>query len=357
MKIKHIYWFAPYDLTCPSTRYRGKLPLEYLERQKNISYSFVYPQKSVLYIFKFLKIYFSILFKRKNNSLIVIQKVITSRYYAWMLKILIRIHSRFTIYDIDDAEYYRTNPETLDFFMKHCETVMVSSDALKRYAQNFNENILFQTSPVPFHSHQKKQGNDVFTIGWVGDFGNGHEVSKSFSHKANLYQLFFPLFLKIEFPVKLILIGVKKEQDRQDILAFFKENSNIELEIPMDLNWAKDDWLYPKMTQFDIGIAPMLNHPFNQAKSAFKTKQYLSAGVPVIASDVGENRKFVLHQKNGLLASKPEEFMAMIRQFALMNDKEYQFYLNNTLVNHKEYSVQRYAERLIFFYAKKKKNR
>ena len=41
----------------------------------------------------------------------------------------------------------------------------------------------------------------------------------------------------------------------------------------------------------------MLNHPFNQAKSAFKAKQYLSCGIPVIASDVGENRKFVLNNK------------------------------------------------------------
>ena len=44
--IKHIYWFAPYNLNYPSTRYRGVLPLKYLS-ENNVTNDFVFPERSI----------------------------------------------------------------------------------------------------------------------------------------------------------------------------------------------------------------------------------------------------------------------------------------------------------------------
>ena len=187
----HIYWFAPYNLSCPSTRYRGKYPLDYLQNEKQISYDFVWPEKSAQAILNFLKLFLEILFFRKPNSLVVIQKIYTKRYYANLLKLLVWLRPENTLYDLDDAEYYRWPAETLNFFIKHCQYVQVGSQALLEYCLPLNPNVTLATSPVIAHEHRKSQKGRKPVLGWVGGFGNGREITRSFSHKTNLYQLFF----------------------------------------------------------------------------------------------------------------------------------------------------------------------
>jgi glycosyltransferase involved in cell wall biosynthesis len=41
------------------------------------------------------------------------------------------------------------------------------------------------------------------------------------------------------------------------------------------------------IAQFDVGIAPLTDHPFNRARSNVKLKEYASLGVPWLASPVG----------------------------------------------------------------------
>ena len=183
MTIKHIYWFAPYHLACPSTRYRGVYPLEFLHQNYNLTYDFFYPNRSLKGISQFMFLFFQCLFFRKKESVIVIQKVVTNKFYANLLKILVFFQKEKTIYDLDDAEYLRHPPKVLNYFIQHCQYVTVGSQALKDYSITMNENVTILTSPVIKHSSKKKQKNKLFTIGWVGDFGNGHKVSQSFSHK------------------------------------------------------------------------------------------------------------------------------------------------------------------------------
>ena len=147
MEIKHIYWFTHYNLLCPSSKYRGKYPTDYFTKSLNISCDFIYPEKSIKGIIRFLSIYFSVLFFRKKSSLIVIQKVCTNRSYAKALKLLVSIRRSNTLYDLDDAEYIRQPKETLEFFMRKCSSISVGSTELERYALKYNSNVFLQTSP------------------------------------------------------------------------------------------------------------------------------------------------------------------------------------------------------------------
>jgi glycosyltransferase involved in cell wall biosynthesis len=45
--------------------------------------------------------------------------------------------------------------------------------------------------------------------------------------------------------------------------------------------------LCDSIAQFDIGIAPISDHPFNRARSNVKVKEYASLGVPWLASPIG----------------------------------------------------------------------
>ncbi|MEZ4885716.1 MAG: glycosyltransferase [Chitinophagales bacterium] len=345
--IKHIYWFAHYHLDCPSTRYRGQLPLQYLAKNMGIEYDFIYPDRSANGLWKFFRVFFAALLFRKPNSLIVIQKICSNGWYAKALKLLISLRPKNTLYDIDDAEYLRQNSASLHFFLRNCEKVSVGSDALKEYCTPFNPNVFVLTSPVKNHTIRKTKRNKKIHIGWVGDFGNGKEISKAFSHKTSMFKLFFPELQKIQQPVKLSLIGVKNKTDIPEILNYFEQTPNVELVIPTHLDWQSDDWLYPEISKFDIGISPMVNHPFNRSKSAFKAKQYLSAGVPVLASDVGENNKFVKHRQNGFLCKEKGDFLSAIQQIIEMSDEKYFKMRDNALINREFYSIERYCKELL----------
>jgi glycosyltransferase involved in cell wall biosynthesis len=204
-----------------------------------------------------------------------------------------------------------------------------------------------QTSPVFKHSKRKTTRNKILTIGWVGDSGNGDNLSHPFSHKTSLFKLLFTALSKIDRPFKLILIGIKHPEDIEEIELFFKSHKNIQLEIPINLDWKHDSWVYSEIMKFDIGVSPMIDHPFNEAKSAFKAKQYLSCGVPVIASNVGENSRFVNDNLNGIICHSEEDFKNAINRFYVMTDSEYFKFSTNCLKEIDDYSIDTYCERLI----------
>lgn len=64
---------------------------------------------------------------------------------------------------------------------------------------------------------------------------------------------------------------------------------------------------YPQMLQFDIGLVPLNDIPFNHAKSNIKGLEYAASGIPFIASDVPEYR--LLHESGaGLIATSADEW-------------------------------------------------
>lgn len=64
---------------------------------------------------------------------------------------------------------------------------------------------------------------------------------------------------------------------------------------------------YADSLMFDIGIVPLNNIPFNQAKSNIKGLEYAASGIPFVASPLPEYR--LLHEDGvGLLADTPEEW-------------------------------------------------
>ena len=80
--------------------------------------------------------------------------------------------------------------------------------------------------------------------------------------------------------------------------------------------------------------------------SAFKAKQYLSVGIPTVASDVRENNKFVLH-KNGLLCNDDYSFATAITKIIEMNDKDYFDFSQDAIQNKEKYSMQSYCNNLL----------
>ena len=346
-KARHIYWFAHYNLSCPSVRYRGYYPLEYIRKHLGISYSFVYPQRNFKGFLKFLKIFMEVLFFRKKHSLIVIQKVHSQGFFSSLLKLLVWARPSDTLYDTDDADYIRYPTATLHYFLQHCAHVTVGSSPLATYAASFNARVEVLTTPVIEHTERKTKLSEKFTIGWVGDFGNNNPNAKGYAHRTAFYETLLPALLQLNFPVRLVLLGIKTSSDIPILKASVAQNPNIELFAPENLDWQQDDWVYPEITKFDIGVSPLTDHEFNRAKSAFRAKQYMSCGVPVIASGFGENLKFVKHNYNGLIATTPDDFYSAIVKFKNMPEVEYKQYCANALNAVSNFHIAEYARRLL----------
>lgn len=299
MDIKHIYWFAYFNLDEPSVRYRAKFPLQQLKEKHGITFSIVYPGYDFQNLGNFILTFFSVLFFRKRNSIIVFQKIHTNGIYATALKVLLFFRPQRTLYDLDDAEHTRRPAQTIHHFMKNCYACSAGSKSLVDYIRPFNTNILLLTSPVIDHGVTKTELEEILTVGWVGYYG---------AHRNSLTQLFFPALQHIDFPLKLKLLGVASRIEEQEIKSYFKNNKNILVETPLDLDWLDERSIYEAISTFDIGVSPLIDNEFNRGKSAFKLKQCLSCGVPVLGSSVGENKAFLKDGVNGFLCDTPNDY-------------------------------------------------
>ncbi len=65
--------------------------------------------------------------------------------------------------------------------------------------------------------------------------------------------------------------------------------------------WDADMMAYYAKIDFDIGLAPLSDHPFNGGKSPLKALEYAALGIPVIASDHPVYRDFVIDGVTGIL--------------------------------------------------------
>jgi len=75
-----------------------------------------------------------------------------------------------------------------------------------------------------------------------------------------------------------------------------------------------------QLSQFDVGIMPLPDEPWERGKCGYKLIQYMAAGLPVVASPVGVNKEIVKHGENGFLADTRHEWRTALS--ALKNDVE-----------------------------------
>lgn len=340
MKTRHIYWFAYFDMQEPSVRYRAKYALEAIEQQYGITYDLVIPSYRPVNVLRFAWVYLSVLLNRRKESVIVFEKIRTKRVYATALKMLLRINKKGTIYDIDDADYIKYAPETIHYFMKHSEGCTVGSGALAAYCRQLNEDVCVLTSPVVQHGYVKGARNKRLTIGWIGYYN---------AHRESLMTLLFPALTALDMDIDFVIMGITKPEQINELFAYFAPHKKVNIVLPENINWLNEDAVYKTIAGFDIGVAPLLNTPVNNAKSAFKMKQYLCCGVPVLGSTTGENSTYLIDGHNGYSCNSADEYVSKINQIATMTDDAYSTMRTNALASCKRFDMEHYCSTLLAY--------
>lgn len=78
-------------------------------------------------------------------------------------------------------------------------------------------------------------------------------------------------------------------------------------------DWNTSLPAYYASIDFDIGLAPLVDSPFNRSKSPVKALEYAALGIPVVASNVGPYRQFVIDGETGFLCSTEQEWADRLR--------------------------------------------
>ncbi|GHU05055.1 glycosyl transferase [Betaproteobacteria bacterium] len=119
------------------------------------------------------------------------------------------------------------------------------------------------------------------------------------------------------------------------------------LGLPMDsVQWSEESEA-KTIAEFDIGIMPLPDNPFERGKCGYKLIQYMACNLPVVASPVGVNRVIVQNHENGFLASTIDEWESSIRKLCADSDLRSSLGAQGRALVEKEYCLSVVVTKLV----------
>lgn len=240
-----------------------------------------------------------------NYKLIYVHKSL----YPWDVILLILFAKwrwqKKIIYDLDDAEWIHS-PHKSRLLATHAHAVVAGSHAILTWAKQYNARCILIPTALDYESYARYSiahaQREIATIGWAGA-GRAHFRQGNFTLiKSALEEL-----TKKNIPFRFVIIGA---QHCQPLKNFFKGLSFETIFID-ELDWRDPASVARAIHeyQFDVGLMPLIDTLFNKAKCAFKAIEYMACGVPVVASNVGENAIAIEHGKTGFLVNTAKEWI------------------------------------------------
>ncbi len=238
--------------------------------------------------------YAAALHRADNRTVIVLQRTLRCPEFLWYMKRM-RPRLRCVISDFDDAVWVHS-PKGFHTLLELSDEIWCGSRLIveRVHALGFTPTFVPTLIRTSIYDGVRRP-EPVPVIGWVGD---------GYAHRHNLADFARTLgsCLSRLPPFRLRLIGVGSH--RESIASMFSFLGNrIDL-----IDWV-DPLDIPRMiSTFSVGIMPLLPDEFNAGKSGLKILEYMAAGIPVVASDVGENVYIVDPPMYGLLARTPKDW-------------------------------------------------
>ncbi|MDX2189509.1 MAG: glycosyltransferase [Bacteroidota bacterium] len=228
--------------------------------------------------------------------------------FEWMIA---KVLKKKIIFDFDDAIWLPNTSNENKWIAKlkfHSKTGMICKWAYKisagntylaAYAQQFNENVIVNPTTIATHLQQlkseKKPSSNKVIIGWTG------------THSTLKYLYEIEDFLK-------------KLSDNKSTIINVIANKKPTFDFPFEFKYWNKTTEIDDLLKIDIGIMPLTDNEWSKGKCGFKALQFMSLGIPVIASSVGVNNQIISHGINGFLVSKILDWEIVVNQ--LITNKE-----------------------------------
>ena len=315
---KKILFICPYPInTAPGQRLKYEQYFSYFKKNNydyDVKSFFNYKEYKILYskgnlskkIFAVIKGYLRRLytsFKLKNYDLIYIFLNVTPLGGSFFER-LYRILSKKMIFDIDDLVYlnkyqkenklakYLRSSNKYFYLMKCSDHVITCTSYLDSVAKKFNKNTTNISSTVNTKIYTPKKFNrsKKIVIGWTGSFST-----------VPYLNLIKKVIIKIQetYNCDLHIISSKKE--------------NLDFKNYKSIIW-KSKTEVDDLKFIDIGLYPLPKEEWVKGKSGLKAIQFMSVGIPVIATDTQINRKVILNNKTGILVKSEKEWFSALKK-------------------------------------------
>ncbi|HYY88089.1 MAG TPA: glycosyltransferase [Chloroflexota bacterium] len=218
------------------------------------------------------------------------------------------------VYDTDDATYLRPSftPNTpfqrLRRFDKVVDVVQqarwvsVATERIAAWARRYNPRVDLVPMAVDLARYDavprpRQPAGEPLVLGWAGTAGGLRYLER-----------LAPVLADMARKHKLLVRVLSGAHARVRLP-----------EVPVDARpWRADSEL-TDLASFDIGLLPLDDLPFEQAKFPFKLLQYLALGVPTVCAAVGTAADVVRDGENGLLARTEDEWRAQLTR--LLDDR------------------------------------
>lgn len=245
----------------------------------------------------------------------------------------------FLVYETDDdlfnidpsndkAYYFFSHPEIEENMIRNVQVadlVTVTNEYLADQMRRYNKNV--KILPNFIDEKALTLPHEVLRV----DDGKGNALD--LSEKVTIGYAGSPSH-QMDFDV--VSDQLIKLAERDERVIFVWLGVRYEIAAPQIYSgWTNDINEYYQRLNFDIGIAPLAKHTFNNSKSYIKALEYGCRGIPIVASDEPPYRDFVKHGETGFLAKQPYQFLKYLRE--LVNDAELRKEMGNKA---REYCAQ-----------------
>ncbi len=318
-----ILFLHPYPAgEAPSQRFRFEQYLHFLkenghqidrqsfldEKTWKILYKQGYKFAKIIGILKGFLRRIKILFHLKKYDFVFIHREATPLGYPFIEYWIAKIAKKKIIFDFDDAIWLpNTSQENklvsrlkfhqkTNLICKWATKISAGNQYLVDYAKQFNQNVVLNPTTIDTQNLHNRdlyptQKNNIFTIGWTG-------THSTLFYLDFLWEILQELEQKYTF--KMIVIANQKPTISLQSLEFIEWNKNTEIQ---------------DLLKIDIGLMPLTDDKWANGKCGFKALQYMSLGIPTIASPVGVNTDIIQHNENGFLCKNKEEWKQILIMF------------------------------------------
>ncbi len=228
---------------------------------------------------------------RTKSDFVIIHKTLRKELIEALFGVIIseRIFLSFenTVHSTFDANYVH-NPEKSALLFKKSDLVWVTSRQIKREVEKHTTEEFITFIPLsidtelfnPEYSNPYQSNDDEeLVLGWVGNIE---------AHEENVRLLADTLGSIDTDDIRVrLLYGTDEFPD--DLEQQLRDTgASIDL-----LEFVPHEQVPAVINGFDVGVAPLRDTEFARGRSSVKIREYMACGVPVIASEVGENQHLV----------------------------------------------------------------
>lgn len=218
---------------------------------------------------------------------------------------------KVTVFELDDDLWnlHPSNPAYevwnrpdmlggLETLLRAADVVTTTTPILAGQLKRFNANVRVLPNMLPGEhwrvGRERPDGYERVAIGWAGSASRWRDLAIT----------------------KDVVMQVLERYPQVDMLVA-GDNSNMVFP-PHDrirqLRPVKIEQYPELVAEFDVGIAPVVDSRFNQAKSDLKFMEYGILGIPTVASNVEAYTHSIVGGENGFLAKNDKAWLKYLRR-------------------------------------------